>query len=92
MKFKLTLHKVFEVDTDKDWNGGLETLIEHLKDTVGVKPGEKADADQIHDAIRSMLDDDIGYVIEPELSADDFEIEVPSMAIVKIPEEEEEED
>lgn len=90
-KFKLTLYKVYELDTERDWSNDHTTLIETLRSSVGVEPGNQADADQIHDAIRSMLEDDIEYVVDLDLDANDFEISVPDGTTVEVPAEEDEE-
>lgn len=92
IKFKLTLHKEFEIDTKRDWGDDNSTLIEHLRDRVGVEPGEKAGPDEIHDAIRSMLGDDIEYVVDLSLDETDFEIEIPDGTEVEVPEEEEDDE
>lgn len=91
IKFKLVLHKEFEIDTKRDWSDDYTTLIEALRDNAGVEPGDQANADQIHDAIRSMLEDDIEYVVDLDLDANDFEISVPEGTTVEIPAEEDEE-
>lgn len=89
MKFKLTLNKVFDIDTDRDWGKDLTTLIEHLRDNVGVEPGNAAGEDEIHDAIRSMLADNIEYVVDLSLDETDFEIDIPKGTEVEVPTEEE---
>jgi hypothetical protein len=89
IKFKLTLNKVFDIDTDKDWGGEHANLIEILKDKLGVDPGTDAGVDEIHDAIREMLADDIEYVVDVSLDETDFEIEVPTGTTFPVPAEDE---
>jgi hypothetical protein len=92
IKFKLKLSKEYEIDTAKQWNGDHDTFIEALKDKVGVEPGNEASVDEIHDAIRSMLEDEIEYVVELDIDAMDFEIEIPAGTTFMVPEESEDED
>lgn len=90
MKFKLVLHKEFEIDTDRDWNGELDTLIEALRDKVGVEPGNEANHREIAEAIEAMLSDDIEYVVAVDLDETNFSIDVPVGTTVEVPAEEEE--
>ena len=85
MKVKLILHKEFEVDFAKDHNHDM--LVEALHDT-GVEG--TADSDDIHDAIREILDTDLdGALIElSDICVDDFKIEVPNDFTLQVPEKE----
>jgi hypothetical protein len=92
MKFKLILHKEFDIDTDRDWNGELGSLIDALKNNIGVEPGNTATHKEIADAIEVMLADDIEYVVTLDLDETNFSIEVPPGATVEVPAEEDEEE
>lgn len=83
MKFKLIIEKTYEIDTDQDWGGDLSGLQEQLQKLVG--SGETADSDDIHDALREMLEDHIDSVIGDEgLDANDFTIVVPKDTKLKV--------
>lgn len=91
IKFKLTLNKTYEIDTDRDWSGDIGALIETLRDKIDVEPGTTASAEEIHDGIREMLSDDFESVLDLDLSENDFQIEVPPGTEVEIPADEEDE-
>lgn len=88
MKFRLILNKTFDIDTKRDWGDDYSNLIDHLKDG-GVEPGTDANPDDIHDAIRSMLEDDIEYVVDLSIDETDFEILIPADATFEVPAEDE---
>lgn len=75
MKFRLTLNKIIEIDTDKDWGGDLSTLDDALK-KMEADP-ENPSPEELHDALRECMDDDLeGTIGELDISSDDFDIEV----------------
>ena len=90
MKFNLTLHKTFEIDTDKDWGGDMSALMRQLQ--MNCEAGSTASADDIHDAILAMLGDDIDAIVELDLDETDFAISIPEGTTLEIPEDPEDED
>lgn len=86
MKFKLTLHKEFEIDTDKDWGGDLDGLLEMAAMTYD--PGSILSESDIHDTLREMLAEDIDTVVDLELDETCFKIEVPEGTTIELPKKE----
>jgi hypothetical protein len=89
MKFKLILKKEFNIDTKVHWGNDHTTLIETLRDQISVAPGDEAGPDEIHDAIRAMLESDIEYVVDLSLDENDFEIFIPPDTTIEVPAEDE---
>lgn len=87
MKFKLTLHKEFEVDTDKDWGKDLTGLYEKLRDEFS--SGYTARGQEIADAITKMLAEDIETVVDLNLDETNFTVTVDPATAVDIPEDDE---
>lgn len=76
----LVLTKTFNIDLDSP---DLKPfLVEVLRDQH--EPGT-ADSSAIHDAIRSMLEDDFDTLVDLEdITSDDFKIEVPAGTTMEV--------
>lgn len=83
MKFKLTLHKEFEIDTDTHWDKDLTGLYEKLRENFD--EGEAVEAIDIQVAIEAMLADDIETVVDLDLDETDFKVVVEFGTSLTIP-------
>lgn len=92
MKIQLKLEKSYEIDTDRDWDGDTSKLVEVLRDEIRVEPGQTASFKDIEDAVKHMLSEDFEYVVDLDLSEEDFVVTVAPEVNIEIPEEEEDED
>jgi hypothetical protein len=87
-KLFLRLNKAVEVDLDEDTMLKDDLIQEMQKKNV---TGD-ASKEEIHDAVRALLKDDVNLLIETDdITADDFEIEVSTDTIINVPEPEEDE-
>lgn len=84
MKFKLTLHKEFEIDTDTHWDKDLTGLYEKLREH-GFDEGETVAVNDIRLAIKAMLADDIETVVDLDLDETDFKVVVEFGTSLTIP-------
>jgi len=76
MKFRVTINRVIDIDTERDWSVDTRVRLLEELDAMGVENRE-ASPEEIHDAIRTMLDDDIDEVIGDEGPVStDYDIEI----------------
>ena len=73
-KFKLTVHKVYDVDTST-W-GDLGGLMKDAIETIDGNPKEPS-KEELHNAMRHIIEDDISSAIDlGDIDDGDVEIEV----------------
>jgi len=87
MKFTVNINKTFEIDTDRDWGGDLDALIDILKEN-GAE--DLANASEIEYALNEMAEDDLDSILgDNGIDCADISIEVPYGTTLKIPAEDE---
>lgn len=73
-KFRLTIHKIIDVDTDK-WGDNGEAIRQALEATNGSP--EMPTEEELHDALRFMLEEDMGQVFDTStVTSNDIQIEI----------------